>query len=203
MERSRTRARQLAEESLRYHQRFAETLADALADIADRVAISLERGGKVLFFGNGGSASQSQHLAAEFVNRFEADRPAIPSVALTADGAVLTSIANDDSYPRTFARQIEALGRKGDVAIGLTTSGRSPSVVAALETARERGLLAIAFSGRDGGEAARVAHHALTVPGNATSRIQEIHLLAGHILCALVEDRLFPPRDPDDAAGDE
>ena len=191
----RERARSLAEESLRYHRGFVEELIDALVEIADRVGGSLERGKKILFFGNGGSASQAQHLAAELVNRFEADRRALPSVALTSDGSILTSIANDDSYVRVFARQIEALGVPGDIALGLTTSGTSPNVVAGLRTARELGLVAVAFSGREGGDASAAADLALTVPGDDTARIQEIHLLAGHILCALIEDRLFPAGD--------
>jgi D-sedoheptulose 7-phosphate isomerase len=189
---STLRVRQLAEESLDYHRRFTEEMIETVARLADRVSEALEAGGKVLFFGNGGSASQAQHLAAELVNRFERDRPALPAVALTSDSAAVTSIANDDAYERVFSRQVEALGREGDVAIGLTTSGSSPNVVAGLRTARDRGMLAIAFSGRDGGEAARVAGESLVVAGGATSRIQEIHLLAGHILCALVEERLFP-----------
>ena len=195
----RETARQLAEDSLGYHQRFGEELLDPLLRLTERVVESLERGGKLIFFGNGGSASQAQHLAGEFVNRFERDRQALPSIALTSDGSILTSIANDDSYVRVFARQIEALGRPGDIALGLTTSGDSPNVVEGLKTARERGLTACAFSGRDGGAAAAVATHALVVPGRSTARIQEIHLLAGHILCALVDHRLFPsPGSPAD-----
>ena len=197
------RARQLAEQSVEYHRHFATELADSLAQLANLVALSLESGGKVLFFGNGGSASQAQHLAAELVNRFERDRPALPALALTTDGSVLTSIANDDSYLRVFARQIEALGRLGDVAVGLTTSGSSPNVVQGLTSARDRGLLAVAFSGREGGEAARVADHALIVPGAVTARIQEVHLLAGHILCALIDERLFPPAAADGMSGEE
>jgi len=189
---SRDLARKLAEESVQYHQRFASDLAPTVAALADMVTAALARGGKILLFGNGGSASQAQHLAAEFVNRFERDRPALAAIALTCDGAALTSIANDDRYDRVFARQVEALGRPGDVAIGLTTTGASPSIVLGLRVARERGLLAIAFSGRDGGAAAREVEHALVIPGASTARIQELHLLAGHILCALVDERLFP-----------
>jgi D-sedoheptulose 7-phosphate isomerase len=192
---SKDRARRLAEDSVEAHRRFAAEMTDALAALADLVAHSLERGAKLLFFGNGGSASQAEHLAGEFVNRFERDRQALPALALTVDGSLLTSIANDDSYDRVFARQIEALGRPGDIAVGLTTSGTSPSVVQGLRTARERGLVTVAFSGRGGGPAAESAQEALVVPGDSTARIQEIHLLAGHILCALVDARLFPSDD--------
>jgi D-sedoheptulose 7-phosphate isomerase len=185
-------ARKLAEESVQYHRRFAADLTPTVAALAELVAGALARGGKVLLFGNGGSASQAQHLAAEFVNRFERDRQALAAIALTCDGAALTSIANDDRYERVFARQVEALGRPGDVAIGLTTTGESQSIVLGLRVARERGLVAIAFSGRDGGAAAREVEHALVIPGASTARIQELHLLAGHILCALVDERLFP-----------
>lgn len=186
------RTRALAGESVEHHRRFLADLVPALAAIGNRTAAAVRAGGQVLFFGNGGSASQAQHLAAELVNRFERDRPGLPGIALTTDGGILTSIANDDSYDRVFARQIEALGRPGDVALGLTTSGSSPNVVAGLRAARERGLLAVAFSGRDGGPAAAAAEMALVVPGESTARIQEIHLLAGHILCAIVEEQLFP-----------
>jgi len=199
---SREVARSLAEESLQYHRRFAAELVPDVVALAELVAGALAGGGKLLLFGNGGSASQAQHLAAEFVNRFERDRHALAAIALTCDGAALTSIANDDRYDRVFARQVEALGRPGDVAIGLTTSGASESIVLGLRAARERGLVAIAFSGRDGGAAARAADQALVIPGTSTARIQELHLLAGHILCALVDLQLFPQParggDPDE-----
>ena len=189
---ARDRVRELVEECITYHQRFADELTDRLAEIGERAAACLADGGKLLFFGNGGSASQAQHLSAEFVNRFEGDRRALPAIALSADGALLTCIANDSSYEQVFARQIEALGRPGDMAIGITTSGASPNVIAGLRTAQQCGLIGVVFSGRDGGEAARAADLSLTVPGDRTSRIQEIHLAAGHILCALVEESLFP-----------
>jgi D-sedoheptulose 7-phosphate isomerase len=189
---SRERVREFAEECILYHRRFADELTDSLAEIGERAADCLADGGKLLFFGNGGSASQAQHLSAEFVNRFEGDRRALAAIALTADGALLTCIANDSSYEQIFARQIEALGKPGDMAIGLTTSGASPNVIAGLRTAQHNGLIGVAFSGRDGGEAAKLATLSFTVPGERTARIQEIHLAAGHILCALVEERLFP-----------
>ncbi|MGD8377778.1 MAG: SIS domain-containing protein, partial [Acidobacteriota bacterium] len=155
------RTRALASESLEHHRTFLADLVPSLAAIGERTAAAMRAGGQVLFFGNGGSASQAQHLAAELVNRFERDRPGLPGIALTTDGGILTSIANDDSYERVFARQVEALARPGDVALGLTTSGSSPNVVAGLRAARERELLTVAFSGRDGGPAAAAADMSL------------------------------------------
>lgn len=182
------------ERALSAHQetvaRFAREQAKALAEAAEWLAASLERGATLLFFGNGGSAADAQHLAAEFVNRFRADRRALRALALTTDTSVLTSIANDSDYRRVFARQIEALGRPGDVAIGITTSGRSPSVTEALSTARRMKIGTLGILGRDGGEARPWCDRALVVAGDDTARIQETHLLIGHLLCEWVDRRL-------------
>jgi D-sedoheptulose 7-phosphate isomerase len=171
---------------------FFERHEAAVEAAARAMAASLQAGGKVLFFGNGGSAADAQHLAAELVNRMGAERPAIAAIALTTDTSILTSIANDSTYDRVFARQVEALGRRGDVAYALSTSGDSPSVLEGLRTARERGLVTIALLGREGGEARSLADHALVVPSRSTARIQEVHALAGHLICETVETILHP-----------
>jgi D-sedoheptulose 7-phosphate isomerase len=177
----------LVDAFLERHGRDLETLARWCVD-------SLSAGGKILFFGNGGSASESAHLAAEFVNRFDRNRPALAAIALASDGPVLTSIANDSNFREVFARQIEALGRKGDVAIGISASGRSPNVLAGLRAARGRGMRAALLLGEDGSEASPFADLLLSVPGKDVARIQEVHLLAGHLLCRRVEDLLAEPR---------
>ena len=162
---------------------------------ASRVLIGALRAGRTLFFfGNGGSAADAQHLAAEFVNRFAGDRPALPAIALTTDTSVLTSIGNDDDFRRVFARQVEALGRKGDVAVGISTSGRSPNVLEGLRAAAARGMVTLGFTGGDGGAMPSLCRHLIRVPVRDTPRVQEVHILAGHILCQLIEDALYPAR---------
>lgn len=168
--------------------RYETALLGAAAEAAD----SLARGGKVLFFGNGGSAAEAQHFAAELINRMTRDRPALAGIALSTDGSSLTSIANDSSYDRVFARQIEALGRAGDVALALSTSGNSPSILRGLEAARRLDLATVAFLGRDGGKAASLTDCALIVESDVTARIQEVHLFAGHLYCEAIEERLYP-----------
>jgi D-sedoheptulose 7-phosphate isomerase len=143
-----------------------------------------------LFFGNGGSAADAQHLATELSVRFVSDRRALAGLALTTDSSVLTACGNDLGFEALFSRQIEALGRAGDVAIGFSTSGNSPNIIKALQTAREIGMTAAAFSGRTGGKLKEIADPILLIPSNTTARIQEMHELLGHILCAEIEDRL-------------
>ncbi len=176
------------------HERVArDTLAALRAPFARLIEVStraLRDGNKLLFFGNGGSAADAQHLATELTVRFEADRPAIPAIALTTDSSTLTAIGNDLGFDRLFSRQIEALGRPGDVAIGITTSGRSRNVVLGLTLARDRRLVAAAFTGRDGGDLPGLADPLLIVPSNVTSRIQEMHITLGHALCAALEREL-------------
>jgi len=185
---------ELVAETRREHHRRVDAFLDRHGSdrelLAGWCSAALEASGKLVLFGNGGSACDAQHLAAEFVNRFDRERPALAAVALTVDGAVLTSIGNDSGFERVFARQVEALGRPGDVAVGLSTSGRSPNVVRGLEAARRAGLRTAALLGSGGGEAAREADLALIVPGADTPRIQEVHILAGHLLCRRVEDLL-------------
>ena len=148
---------------------------------------SLEAGGKILFFGNGGSAADAQHLAAELLVRYRINRKALAAIALTTDSSVLTACANDYSYEDIFSRQVEALARPGDVAIGISTSGKSPNVVKALRAAKEMGCVAAGFSGGDGGVMKDICDPLLVVPSKVVARIQEIHILIGHALCDRVE----------------
>jgi D-sedoheptulose 7-phosphate isomerase len=157
---------------------------------------AFKAGHKLLLFGNGGSASDAQHIAAEFVNRFQIDRPALPAIALTTDTSALTSIGNDVDFKEVFARQLKALGREGDVAIAISTSGNSPNVIRAVQAAREIPVQVIAFTGRDGGQLARLCNIALVVPSDSVSHIQESHITAGHVICELVDRILFNPPAP-------
>lgn len=150
----------------------------------------LRSGGKVLFFGNGGSAADAQHLAAEFVGRFVLERKALPAIALTTDTSILTAVGNDYGFEQIFSRQIEALGRPGDVAVGISTSGNSPNVIAGLKQARQQSLKTIGLAGRDGGLIRPCADIPLVVGWPNTARVQECHLTIGHLLCELVENNL-------------
>ena len=152
---------------------------------------AFERGNKLLLFGNGGSAADAQHIAAEFVNRFIIERPPLPAIALTTDTSSLTSVSNDLSFQDVFAKQVKALGKEGDVAVGISTSGNSANVIKAFEVAREMGMKTIALTGNDGGLLAKLADVPLVVSSSSTPRIQETHVLIGHILCEMVEHQLF------------
>jgi D-sedoheptulose 7-phosphate isomerase len=154
------------------------------------MAASLKSGGKVLVFGNGGSAADAQHLAGELVGRYLVDRRALPAIALTTDPSILTAVANDLGYDAVFRRQVEAHGRPGDVAIGISTSGRSRNVLAALECARANRLVTVGLTGAGGGPLAALADHLIDVPSSDTPRIQEVHGLVVHLLCQIVEDEL-------------
>ncbi|WP_296290104.1 D-sedoheptulose 7-phosphate isomerase [Pseudomonas sp.] len=151
----------------------------------------LKKGGKILLAGNGGSAADAQHIAGEFVSRFAFDRPGLPAVALTVDTSILTAIGNDYGYEKLFARQVQALGQKGDIFIGYSTSGKSPNILKAFEEARARGLVCIGLTGNRGGPMQELCDHLLEVPSSDTPKIQEGHLVLGHILCGLVEDAIF------------
>jgi len=159
--------------------------------IADRIAAVLRAGGKLLFAGNGGSAADAQHLAAEFLSRFANDRDPLPAIALTTDTSVLTAIANDYGYEYIFERQVRGLGRKGDAFIAISTSGRSPNVLAALRAARQMGLTTIGFSGGNSTEMGALCDLLLAVPSTETALIQQIHLAAYHAICGVVERDLF------------
>ncbi len=178
-------------ESIALKTAVLEQQAQAVAAMARALLEGLRRGGKVLLCGNGGSAADAQHLAAELVNRFRRERPALPALALTTDTSVLTSVANDRAYEQVFARQIEALGRPGDVLLLLSTSGRSPNLHQAARAARERGLTVLGLLGGDGGGLAPQCDLALVVPSAQTPRVQEVHILIGHILCDAVEAALY------------
>jgi D-sedoheptulose 7-phosphate isomerase len=171
----------------RLQKQFLKENLDVIISITDAIVDAFTRGNKVLLFGNGGSAADAQHLAAEFINRFRLDRRALPAMALTTDTSVLTSIANDSGYDRVFARQIEALGRASDVAVGLSTSGASPNVIEGLRVARREGLVTVVFAGGDGRRLRPQVDHCLLVPSTDTPRVQEMHILAGHVICELVE----------------
>jgi D-sedoheptulose 7-phosphate isomerase len=171
------------------HERVGRNLGPALV-AAQAIAEALGAGGKLLAFGNGGSAADAQHLAAELVGRFQKERAAIPAIALTVDTSVLTSVANDYSFKQVFARQVEALGRPGDVAIGISTSGESPNVLIALQAAKAQGLKTVALTGRDGGSVGRAADIHVNVPDQNAARVQEVHRTLMHVICEIVEDGL-------------
>jgi D-sedoheptulose 7-phosphate isomerase len=181
------------EDSVALKQRMAETLSPAIARAGEALAAALKRGHKVLACGNGGSAGDCQHFAAELVGRFERERPGLPAIALTVDSSALTAIANDYSYDVVFAKQVEALGREGDVLLAISTSGNSRNVIEAMRAARSRGMSVIALTGRDGGAMASMlgpGDHHLNVAHPRTARVQEVHLLALHCLCDTVDNVL-------------
>jgi len=183
--------RRIARESVEVKSAFFNEQADSVISAAELLIDAIRSGGKVLVFGNGGSAADAQHIAAELVNRLNFDRAPVAAIALTTDTSILTSIGNDSSFDEVFERQLRALGRKGDVAIAISTSGNSSNVIRAVEAAREIGVKTIAFSGRSGGTLAELSDLALTVNSNSTQRIQETHITIGHVLCELVEQELF------------
>jgi D-sedoheptulose 7-phosphate isomerase len=168
-----------------------ESNLDNLITAADMLTACMAAGGKVLIFGNGGSAADAQHLAAEFINRFQIERPPLAAIALTTDTSVLTSIGNDYHFDDIFSKQIKALGKKGDIAWGLSTSGNSPNVVKAVKTAQKIGIPTIGMTGR-GGELAKCADLVFAVDSDTTARVQETHITLGHILCELLERKLYP-----------
>lgn len=178
--------REIFAETIRLHEQVAANV-DAVVHASEAMVKALGQGRKVLAFGNGGSAADAQHLAAELVGRFQGERPALAGVALSTDTSVLTSIGNDYGFERVFTRQIEALGAAGDVAVAISTSGSSPNVLAACRAARERGLTVIALTGRNGGELGRLADIHLNVPHASTARVQEVHRTLLHAICELVE----------------
>jgi phosphoheptose isomerase len=169
------------------HQRMRSLDVGPIVRAGEVLRAALMSGGKVLAFGNGGSASDAQHLTSELVGRFQKDRAGFSAIALTADTSLLTSLANDYGFEQVFARQIEALGKPGDVAVAISTSGASPNVVAGLNTARSRGLRTIALTGREGGEAGRQAEIHINVPDSCTARVQEVHITLIHAICEIVE----------------
>jgi len=181
-------------ETGKLHAELPEDVILLIQQAAAMMAESMASGGKIIWFGNGGSATQSQHMAGEFVGRFQEERRSLPSISLTENMASVTAIANDYSFEDLFVRQLEGLGREGDVAVGLSTSGNSPNVVRALEKAESLKIRTIGLTGRSGGAMAEMAQICIRVPSTVTARIQEVHLTIGHILCALVEQSLAGKR---------
>ena len=180
-------------ESAELKQKIAESMSADILVIADIISSAIKKGNKVMFCGNGGSAADSQHLAAELVVRLtaESDRKALPGIALTTDTSILTAASNDFGYEHVFSRQIEANGNKGDILIAFSTSGNSANVIKAIEAARKSGISTVGMLGGNGGKLGPLVDHALIVPSNDTQRIQEAHITIGHILIQLVENRLL------------
>ena len=167
-------------------------LSDNIVGAVELCVESLRAGGKVMFAGNGGSAADAQHWAGELVSRFYYDRPGLAAIALTTDSSILTAIGNDYGYDYTFARQVEALGRTGDVLVAISTSGNSPNIIRAAEAARARGVAVVGFTGEGGGKLAPLSDICFRVPSTETPRIQEGHEFIGHLLCALIEAEMYP-----------
>ena len=186
----RDRIKDILLESIQVKEELMRTKLGEIVEIADLAIEALKKNGKVMIFGNGGSASDSQHIAAELVGRFKKDRVALPAIALTTNTSIITALANDYGYEIIFSKQIEALGQKNDVAIGISTSGKAKNVAAAIKQAKKMGIKTVALTGGDGGELAKLADISLLVPSMVTARIQEAHITIGHIICELIEQAL-------------
>jgi D-sedoheptulose 7-phosphate isomerase len=186
------RVRQQITDSISVKQEIlgSESLIDTVTEVAQVCISAFRRGNRVLLAGNGGSAADAQHIAAEFVSRFEFDRPGLPSIALTTDTSMLTAIGNDYGFERLFLRQLEANGRKGDVFIGISTSGNSKNILMALESCGRLGITSVGMAGR-GGEIQSKCDYVISVPSSNTARVQESHIMIGHIICGLVESEMF------------
>jgi len=182
-------------ESIRVKQAFLRDNLDVLIQAIDALVGAFKTGNKLLLFGNGGSAADAQHIAAEFVNRFRIERPPLGAIALTTDSSALTSIANDYDYEQVFAKQVQALGKPGDIAIAISTSGNSANVIAALEVCRRTNIRTIGFTGGSGGKMAKGVDFLLNVGATKdTARTQETHILVGHVICELVDATLYPAK---------
>ena len=185
------RIKKFLNESARLKQTVAETLAGDIFNVIGLIRGSLNNGGKLMLMGNGGSAADAQHIAAELIGRFKRDRKAIPAIALTTDSSILTCLANDYGYESVFSRQVEALARKGDVVMGISASGNSENVIRAFHSADEIGAVTIGLLGNDGGKMKDIVHAAVVVPSTDTARIQEVHITIGHIICEVLEQDLI------------
>ncbi len=179
------------QDSITIKEKFFKENIEDIIDVANIITNSFSSGKKVLLFGNGGSATDASHIAAEFVNRFKRERPGLPAIALNTDMAVITSIANDYDYSDIFVRQIKSLADTDDIVIGISTSGGSRNVLKAMEVSSKKGLVTIALTGKKGIKFASLAKYSFVVPSDDTPRIQEVHITLGHILCQLVEEKLF------------
>jgi len=178
-------------DSIRTKELFISQYASLIREVSELIVSSFRNGNKLLLMGNGGSSSDASHIAGEFVNRFQKDRPPLPAIALNTDMAVITSIGNDYGFNLIFSRQVETLAKEGDIVIAISTSGNSPNVIAAVETARKMGITTIGLTGGNGGSLATLVDYAFVVPSKATPRIQEVHITLGHVICQVVEDAMF------------
>src|SRR4029079_15887295 len=178
-------------DSAKVKQQFAQDYADRIVQVATLIANAFRNGNKVLLFGNGGSSTDAAHIAAEFVGRYHRERMPLPAIALATDIAAITCIANDYGYEELFARQVRAHGRKGDIAVGISTSGNSPNVLKGVEAAKACGLTTVAWTGGTGGKLAAMVDFPFVVPSKVTARIQESHITLGHVLCELTEEELL------------
>ena len=188
----------LVADSLRIKSEFFLVNAPVIEQTAGKMARAIKAGGKLLLFGNGGSAADAQHIAAELVGRFMPDRPPLPALSLSTDTSALTAISNDYGFSAVFARQLQALGKTVDIALGISTSGNSPNVLEALEAARQKSMFTIGFTGQDGGKMRSLADVLFCVPSRVVPRIQEAHITLGHVLCELIDRELFPETYPRD-----
>ncbi len=178
-------------ESADIKKKFAQNNATKIEKVTEEIVEAFKRGNKLLLFGNGGSAADCQHIAAEFVNRFKIERPPLPAIALTTDTSIITSIGNDYDFSEIFVKQIKALGAAGDIVIAISTSGNSPNVIKAIEACKKLDLTIILLSGSSGGKALELSDYAFLVPTGDTPRIQEIHIILAHVLCEMVDFKLF------------
>jgi D-sedoheptulose 7-phosphate isomerase len=186
----RDKVKDILLESIQIKEELLHNSIAQIMEIAGAAIEALKKGGKLIIFGNGGSASDSQHIVAELVGRFKKDRNALPAIALTTNTSILTALANDYGYEVVFARQIEALAQKNDLIIGISTSGKAKNVAAAIKQAKKMGLKTVALTGGDGGELAKLADMSLLIPSSVTARIQEAHIVVGHIICQLIEEAI-------------
>jgi D-sedoheptulose 7-phosphate isomerase len=182
-------------ESSQLKEVFINENLGRIVRVVEALTAVLTAGNKILLFGNGGSAADAQHLAAEFVNRFMIERPPLPAISLSTDTSIITSIGNDYDFSEIFSKQIRAIGHAGDVAWGISTSGTSPNVIKALDIAKKMGMITIGLTGRDGGDIARMVDYPLNVSSNSTPRIQEVHITVGHAICEMVDFKLFQKPD--------
>jgi len=182
------------EDSAQVKIKFVRENADKIIEVVQLIAQAFREGKKVILFGNGGSAMDASHIAAEFVNRFLMERPPLPAIALNTDAAVITSISNDYDFSQVYSKQLSALGHEGDIVIGISTSGNSANVLKAIETAKKNGMKTVVLTGGSGGKMAGMADYAFIVPTKVTPRIQETHITLGHTICQMVDEELFGGR---------
>ncbi len=187
----RDKVKDILLENIRVKEEMLRTAISQIMEIANLISECLKKEGKVILFGNGGSAGDSQHIAAELVGRFKKERAGLAAIALTTNTSILTALANDYGYEAVFSRQIEALGKKNDVAVGISTSGKARNVAAAIKQAAKMGLKTVVLTGANGTELAKLANFSVVVPSISTPRIQEAHITIGHIICEIVEDTIF------------